>query len=761
MFFSVLSFLAGIVVVQQFSTLPTSFLAYLFLLAIGCTYWRYWRLLFFILGVSWAIFYADVRIQHRLIEQFAGQSIPIEGEVIGLPQHNDRSVRFDFLIAHSQTDNPQLNNIKKIRLNWYTPKQPIKAGQYWRLTVKLKKPHGTYNPDSFDYERWLFTQNIGATGYVKNKPLPQLITTTSIFKHSDNIRQLIADKLENLPVKSENIGLIKALVIGDKSAITDKQWTLFKETGTVHLLAISGLHIGLIASLTFLLTLKINIALGIMSPQMVAALSAITVAIFYAALAGFSLPTQRALLMLIIVMVAIIWQRNTQPINTLAIALLAVLIVDPLAVLTVGFWLSFLAVMLIIYVMAGRLRGMRYWHSAIKINGIVAIGLSPLLLFYFQQTSIVSPFANLLAAPIVGMLVVPLCLFGVVVLFVSPLLAAFIFAGADTILQWVIWFLTHMASSPFATVLSHKPSFYAVALAMFGVFLLFSPKGIPARWLAVVLLFPLLFQNPQKPKSGAMDITVLDVGQGLSVVVQTRNHLLVFDTGAKYSNKYDAGRYIVMPFLRNKSIKKIDTLVISHADNDHMGGAASILKQISVKKILASAPKQLAPTDATHCQAGQSWVWDDVLFEMLQPPIHRPNATNKANSNNNNSCVLKISSQQLAVLLTGDIEKEAEQHLIKQGDRLKSAVLIAPHHGSKTSSTLAFLQFVDPDVVLVSAGYKNRFSFPHQSVLARYKKMNIAVFNTATAGALSVKVENNLAVVESMRAKHRKYWHDW
>jgi competence protein ComEC len=251
-------------------------------------------------------------------------------------------------------------------------------------------------------------------------------------------------------------------------------------------------------------------------------------------------------------------------------------------------------------------------------------------------------------------------------------------------------------------------------------------------------------------------MTLLDVGQGLSAVVQTKNHTLVFDTGAKYSEQYDMGKAVVIPFLKHQAIKSIDSLVISHADNDHIGGAKSILEQMPVNRVLTSVPASLVQYAPVACQAGQVWIWDQVLFEILSPP-----SGNKLTGENNNSCVLKITSQQNSLLLTGDIEKNAEAWLIKHASKqLRSDVLVAPHHGSNTSSTLGFLQHVSPDFILIPAGYRNRFSLPHQAVLKRYQTINAMVFNTANEGALNVRLSSEKIEIESFRSKQRKYWNN-
>jgi len=749
MFFSILSFVAGIVIVQQFSVLPgIQWIVALAVLLIVLSFLQLWRLVFFTLGLLWAIYFASIHLADNLATDLEGQNLQIEGQVIGLPQKDDRRVKFDFAVLKSSVQLPQ-----KIRLSWYFPKQVIKSGQAWQLTVKLKKPHGRFNPGSFDYERWLFVENIGATGYVRNTPEPILLKPASLWQSYTAIRQQISDQLTVLLPKSEYVGLIKALTIGQKHEINAKQWEVFKKTGTIHLLAISGLHIGLISSLAYFLLLKIAVRLAVVSPQKTAAISAVLVAIFYSALAGFSVPTQRALIMLIVIMSAIVLQRNTLTKNTLALAMLAVVLHDPLAVLSAGFWLSFLAVSIIVFSLSARLGKTGYWVAATKIHFVTAIGLSPLLLFYFQQISIIAPLANFVVVPVVSLLIVPLCFIAVLTMAISTDLSLIFLQLIDVILKVLFELLSIMADLPYSTITTTTPSFYVIPFALLGVFILLSPKGIPARWLGSVFLLPIILSKQSSLNEGDFELTLFDVGQGLATVIQTSNHTLVFDTGAKYSEQFDMGSSVVIPFLKYKGITKVDTLLISHGDNDHMGGAKAIIEKIDVQGVLSSVPQLLKNYQALQCVAGQQWVWDKVKFEIISPVL------NVFNGDNNNSCVLKVSSLDQSVLLTGDIEKEAESWLLKQqGDRLKSDVLIAAHHGSKTSSTLEFLKAVNPDVILIPAGYRNRFSFPHKQVIDRYAALNKAWMNTADSGAITVAIENNQLTVNSMRKQEGKYW---
>jgi competence protein ComEC len=339
-------------------------------------------------------------------------------------------------------------------------------------------------------------------------------------------------------------------------------------------------------------------------------------------------------------------------------------------------------------------------------------------------------------------------------LFLLPELADKLFYLLSQILQNLEMILTELSMLPYAVINIAPAPFYVIPFAVLGVFIILSPRGFPARWLGGVMLLPLFWADDrQSPGLGEMSLIVFDVGQGLSAMVETSQHILVFDTGAKYSSQYDMGSAVVIPYLKTMGITSVDTLLVSHGDNDHIGGAKSIVEQTQVKEILTSVPSLLAKQTPVQCKAGQQWTWDQVKFEILSP------AQGLFKGDNNNSCVLKVSSSYSSVLLTGDIEEPAEEWLISNmATKLGSDVLIAPHHGSKTSSTLAFLKQVKPKIILIPAGYKNRFSFPHQEVLDKYRQLQIPWMNTADKGALEVKFENGLFNIKSAREEQGKYW---
>ena len=744
MIISALCFVAGIICVQQFSELTSFYWLSMITMAglvLACL--RHWRSVFFVVGLLWAVVFAMHRLADRLPTSLESIDIPVTGFITDLPDINKQRSSFDFKITQSSYKIPH-----KIRLSWYYPDQTIQSGQEWSLVVKLKRPHGSLNPGGYDYEKYLFSQGVGATGYVRTQTKPVLLGRVSSWSSIAVWRQIIADELTRLLEGNTSLGLIKALTIGDGSDISKAEWDTFKKTGTTHLVVISGSHVGLLAGFAYLVVLKLWARAGYLkwAPQTVAALSAMIVAFLYSGLAGFSVPTQRAFVMLSVWMLSVIFQRNTKPFNTLALSLFAVLAYDPLAVLSVGFWLSYLAVGLIVYVISGRLGKHNTILEMLKINAATSLGLSPLLLIYFQQISLISPLANFIAVPVISFISVPLALLGVVSIALSPWLAMQLFQVADFSLQLLMVFLNTCAQLPMATYTHAQPPLGSLLFTVPAVLILLAPLGLPYRYLSFLLFLPMFASTADKPAEGSIKLTVLDVGQALSIVVQTHQHSLIFDAGSKYSAESDAGITTILPFLRYEGINIVDTLMISHADNDHMGGAASLINGVPVKEVFTTAMSQLHDYHPIKCKAGQSWEWDKVTFKVLAP-------TKELSSENDNACVLQIKTLTTIYLLPSDIEAEAETVLINTyGQALKSDVLIAPHHGSKTSSTAAYLGVVNPKVILISAGYLSKFGHPHPDVTNRYQQQGIDWFNTAEQGALTI--------TDEMRTKEGKYWNN-
>lgn len=704
----------------------------------------------FIFGGLWTLFNTHLILNDRLKTEIAGKDIVINGIISSVPEQHLRRLRFEFE-PESVTEYPLPN---KIRLNWYHPlPKHFQAGEKWQLKVRLKPARGMMNPGSFDYEGWLFQQGIGATGYVRSSVDNHRITLAPSYS-INTLRQSLNKKVEALLPNSPNIGLIQGLTTGTRHNIEQNQWQVLRLSGTNHLLAISGLHIGLAATIGFFLfrflwSLRANNLLFLTANE-IGSLGGFLFALFYAGLAGFSIPTQRALIMVATVMLAIIIRRPILGSHILAISLVLVLVFDPLSVLSAGFWLSFSAVAIILFVSQNRYPSLK-WQWA-KTHVLIAFGLSPLLLLFFMETSIVAPIANIIAIPFISILVVPLLLLASICLWLWPPFGEFLLHLVDRLLSLGWPFLDTLASFQFSHWQSFPIPFYYWISIITGCLLLLTPRYFPAKWLGIIGFLPLLLWTADKPNRGEFWFTLLDVGQGLSAVVQTHNHTLVFDTGPKFSDSFNTGTAIVKPFLQSQHISHIDTLIISHGDNDHIGGALPLINDVKTARILSSVPSLLP--NASACYSDQEWQWDGVLFSIIHP------ALTDQGSENNLSCVLRISNSAGSVLLTGDIEKESEALLIQRyKSNLQSTLLIAPHHGSKTSSSLAFVNAVSPQLTLFPTGYRNRYHFPHDLISKRYSQKGITLLNSAEQGAIQFKFSTNaISKPKQWRQSNHKMW---
>lgn len=746
----------GVLCVQMFPLLPPAFFIPVLAITTFASFaFRRPRLGAFLFGLLWALVFASQRIQDHLPRELEGRDLTLEGDVANLPESEDHRVRFEFRVL--RVISPAGIRVPgKLRLNWYDPEQKLRGGERWRLTVRLKRPHGMWNPGGMDYELWLFTQNLRAIGYVRDTPTNTRLAPANPW-HPAAWRQAVAERITQALPTSSYQAVIRALVMGADEDIDAAQWEVLRRTGTAHLVAISGSHVSLIALLVYEMTTILMASLHVVRwpPPRLAASATILAALVYSALADFAIPTQRALIMITIAMGAIIAQRNSRPTYTLALALAAVVFRDPCAVLAPGFWLSFVAVAFILYRLSGLWHQPGFWRGLLSINWATALGLAPLLLLFFGQISLIAPVANLFAVPVLGLLITPLALIGTLLLFLWPAAGKSLLGLVETQLDWAWKALEGLAQLPFAQWQHAPPDFPWILLGLCGAALILLPRGIPGRWLGLFLLLPALSRTPEKIVSDQYQLTLLDVGQGLASVIETRHHTLVFDTGARFSDRFDIGSAVIEPFLRYRGIDGIDTLVVSHGDNDHSGGAEALLQRVPVTTILSSVPERFARTNAHGCRAGQSWEWDGVHFEMLWPIEPFP-------SGNDGSCVLRISAPQGSALLPGDIGQSAETGLVmRYGDRLQSTILVAPHHGSKTSSSQDFVDKVRPRIVLFPVGYRNRYGFPRAEVVERYRRAGASIWDTATGGAITVRSNHEGGVaVSSHRQTHRRYWHD-
>ena len=733
-----------------------------------------------LLGFFWALIHAYNNLYPALDSSIEGVDIEVSGQVVSIPSEKGRSTRFEFSIheAALSANNQAVQVPEKVRLNWYGEIPSIRLGETWHLRIRLKRPWGYANPGGFDFEKWLFEQGIRATGYVRSKGKNERIRETSWLRPDYYLRASLNQKLQQ--TKSKSAAVIKALVLGERGQMDSKRWQVLTQTGTNHLLAISGLHVGIVSGFVFFIALFLwkrseKLCLKV-AAQRIAALAGISAAVFYAMLAGFSIPTQRAMVMAAVVFLSIYSMQSLRPCNILSVALLCVLILDPFSVLSPGFWLSFLAVAIILFSLKGKPSKQDnqtkkaelakqdkspWWLGLVKIQLVLSLGLLPLTLLFFQQASIVSPIANFFAVPWVSFLVVPITLLGSLLMLVSETLGGWVLHISHLLLE-VFWFvLNYLHALPFSSW-HHAISTWALVPALIGILLLLSAKGFPSRGLSLILLSPLVFAKPAGLDEGELTLTTLDVGQGLAVVVETGDKTLVFDTGPKFSSSFNAGESVVIPYLRQRGIDEIDVLVVSHGDKDHAGGLQGILSNMPVGKLISSKVKDYQHEPRSVCRAGVEWQWNSVQFQFLHPPADLTEKRIEKLSENNSSCVLLLTHPSGSVLLTGDIEKSVEKRLItKQLDKLDVDVLIAPHHGSNSSSTHAFIQATSPDYVVFATGYRNPYGFPDEKVVSRYKEFGSHLVNTASQGMISFEFsdKNGLQLQPGYREVRQRFWH--
>ena len=743
-------------------------------------------------GFAWAGLFAQYYLRHELPPAWEGRDIAVIGTVDSLPSYSESGVRFTFAVEKVLDQDGQPPPVpRRLALGWYQAEngeQPrVQAGARWQLTVRLKRPHGNANPHGFDYEAWLLERNLRATGYVRadqhNRQLQAFVFSPGNLV--EVLRSRLRERILQALPEHRYAGVLVALAVGDQRAIEQSDWEVFNRTGISHLVAISGLHITMIAGMFAVITAALwrrsfftRAALPLLLPaQKAAALGGALAALCYVALAGFGIPAQRTLYMLFVVALALWSGRIASVTHVLCAALATVLLADPWALLWPGFWLSFCAVGVILYTSAGRSLAipvenqslLARWRHGLKAAGAtqyaVTIGLLPLTALLFGRVSLIGPLANALAIPLIGLAVTPLTLIAGVL--PAPL-STWLWRGAHVLVEQLALFLNWLSLLPFAVWQAPLPQAWTFTLALVATLWLLAPRGWPLRWLALAGWLPLLLDHGSRPAPGEMWVTALDVGQGMAVLVETAGHRLLYDSGPYYSPASDAGSRIIVPYLRARGIAALDALIVSHADNDHSGGALSTMGSIKVAKVYSSlAPDHaIARAAAVHerCHDGQAWQWGSVKFEMLYPDLEQypasttPAAAAKAKANTV-SCTLKISHGRHTVLLPGDIEAAQEKQLLaSHAGQLKSTVLLAPHHGSGTSSTAAFLAAVDPKIVLFQVGYRNRFRHPKQQILERYQALGSTNLRSDTDGAILLKFGDTVSV-DTYRNQHLRYWH--
>jgi competence protein ComEC len=737
------------------------------------------------LGFACAGWRADFRLSDALPSAWEGADIAVVGVIDDLPQAAEQGMRFAFTVERVETAGAMVP--ERLSLAWYAQRRKggdadevpeLAAGERWRLVVRLKRPHGTVNPFGFDVEAWLLENGFRATGYVRDDDANARLAPFAgrAADYIQRARAAVRDRIIAALPDAPYAGVIVALTIGEQRAIPEAQWRVFNRTGITHLISISGLHVTVFAAiaggLAYLLARRSARLTGRMPARKVAAVVGVSAATLYVLLAGAQVPAVRTLLMLVVAATGLWLARPGTATVVWLWALAVVLAWDPWAGFAPGFWLSFGAVGLLLYAHAGRLaspapptrtaRLLRTLRAATRTQMLVTVGLVPGTLALFQQVSLISPLANALAIPLVTFVVVPLALTGIVIPAALPFQAAHAaFAVLMVPLDW-------LSAAPAAVWQQHAPPAWTIAVAVGGVALLAAPRGVPGRGLGLLALVPLFVVRPPAPEPGTFSMTVLDVGQGLAVVVQTHAHALLYDTGPRFTEAADAGSRIVAPFLRATGVRSLGGMIVTHQDSDHSGGALSLLQTVPVDWLASSLPEDNAILlqrardggAAIRCVAGQRWEWDGVRFAILQPAAALYGAPRV--KPNDLSCVVRIDSAHGSVLLTGDLEARGELELVRRSaDALKADVLLVPHHGSLTSSTPAFISAVAPDIAVYTPGYRNRFGHPRPAVVARYDAAGIRTFRTDYDGALTFMFAPGASrTPRAEREFDRRYWRD-
>ncbi|MES0872658.1 DNA internalization-related competence protein ComEC/Rec2 [Sinimarinibacterium thermocellulolyticum] len=735
-----LAYSAGITAVFLLPTLPS--LSVCVLLALPALLpWR-GRPLYAatLLGVLFACWQAQRALDQRLPAARHGENLWVEGVVASLPErqtHDDGTLTSRFAFETEQAGVPP-----RLRVSWYRSEAQIAAGQCWRLQLRLRAPRGSLNPGGFDYEAWLLRERIGATASVRSGERCEDARGHRILRWRRDIVAAIDDVLGERPAAA----LLAALSVGDTSAMREVDWQRFRVTGTTHLIAISGFNLAIVSGFAFFVLRwiwSLSPALCLRLPAQRAGLYAsAAVALVYALLAGFEPPVTRALIMLLVLILAAAFDRLQQPSRALIYAFALIVTLDPFAVLSPGLWLSFAAVAAILYVSLGRARRPPAWRLAFRVQLFLSLALVPLTMGFFAGFAWLSPLANLIAVPVFGVLT-PMLMCSLLLYGLWAALGEWCLRVSGWLLDGVYAALAWAADAAPLAWWPARPHAAALALGTLGAVLLFAPRGLPLRPLALIGLATLALPRAQTVDD--LDVTALDVGQGTAVVIRTPRHTLLFDAGPAFDEGFDAGRSVVVPYLLSQGIRRIDALVLSHGDNDHAGGIDAVRAALPVARVIGTA-------DGEPCMDGLSWSWEGVRFRFLHPDQGYW-------SPNNRSCVLHVDGA-FDVLLPGDIERGAEARLLRtHRERLDADLLLSPHHGSGSSSTAGFIAAVSPAIVIHPAGWRSRYGHPRADVVARYAAARARQYVTGVEGALRVSRDAAGELrVEGWRRRAARWW---
>ena len=732
-----IAYVAGISTIVWLPQLPP--LVILPIVIVPLLFWRQVSVSFiaFILGLIWSLLWSHWQMAHRLDASSLKSDWEVSGVVTGLPQRQGRQLRFLFQLEEVKPlKGVQLHSEppRLLRLSWFNAPFEVKPEQRLTLTVRLKSPHGYANPHGFDYELWLLAQNIDATGYVREWHRAELAEGCFV----DCLRGRIAEFVEAR--YGAKAPLVVAITLGIRDLFDDAQWQQLRATGTIHLAVISGLHLGFIVGLCLGLVKGLSYVVAPRYLRPAGVLFTCAAAFVYMQLAGAGLPTQRAFIMVAVFLLAQwrLWYIDLWSRWWLAMAI--VLTVTPVALHQAGFWLSFGAVAVLLWFAGYRLRDLLGW----RVQAGIFIGMTPLLIWLFGGFSIVAPLVNLIAIPLMA-----------ITLTVTLIDLFMVSAGVPILLPIVegligfFWWLIEFAAGFQADIWRPPaPSMLYLLLALLGSFLLIQPRGIPLRWLGVMLWLPMLLGSVKEGHKSGFEAWVFDVGQGAAVLVQVGQRYMLYDTGPGFPSGHSAYRHTLESYFDAVGIQKLDRLILSHDDLDHTGGHLALLKQLDVEQGATGSINVADQFGYQHCKPGDSWRWNNVVFTVL--------AGGDADSDNNSSCVLRVDDGVCSLLLPGDIDQTMERTLVPELTPV--TWLLASHHGSKTGTEAEFLKALQPELVLFSAGYANHFGHPAKGVVARVEEQGAQYRLTASQGALHLISDGAECRAESWRDIRRRFW---
>ena len=705
---------------------------------------------------AWTCLLAGLRLDSRLPADPGPRDAVVVGRVVGLPEVGDHSLRFDLALEDVEGE-ADLRPGGEVRLSWYGPSpRELEPGSRWRLAVRLRPVRALLNPGGRDGERQALARGVVASGYVRE---PRSARALAPGSGVDALRARLSRRIGAV-LPGERGRFVQALAVGDTRGLTDADWTVLRATGLTHQIAISGFHVGLAAGLgacllRFWWWLCPGLGRWLPRPQ-AGAPSGALLALASTALAGFALPTVRTLLMICVLLAARLSRRVAATRAGFSLALLAVLVVDPLAVLSAGFWLSFAGVGWLMWCLPGGVgvgvagKGQAF----LRAQAVAVLALLPLTVWFFGQASLPGPVANLLGVPVISLVVVPLALAGIALWPVHPGAAAWAWQGSAAVMDGCWRVLEAIAAWPAALAWLPEPTLLAAALATVGTAWWLLPSALPARPLALLLFLPLLWPMPDRPAVGAVDIQVLDVGQGLSVLVTTHDHRLLYDTGAAGGRGPDRGETVVVPTLRALGADALDLVVVSHDSRDHAGGLGAVRRAWPGVRVIG--PAGWARPGMGLCEAGAHWRWDSVDFRILHPPPEFPPL------GRDSSCVLQVTAKGQVALLPGDIGEVVQRRLVAvHGAGLRADVVVAPRHGAFGGADASFIRATAPRWLVVSTGAGNRAGLPKAAVLQMWTDGGAQVLDTARTGSLRFRLGEHAAVaVRARRMERRRYWRE-